>query len=224
MNEFQYQLELAKIDSAKYVKDLRELVYHYYDTNGGYYSRQGTFEQGGSSWFNYKLYAKIYDAYYAKSNSRLPDKFETALIDRQQYLLDWNITEVTSFSYEQLLDLFEFDIHVDSPNWNENKLLKFCNIVGTNPLPFELLINTYVHSLSTTKYFNNLNNPSELAILTWMKVNGIPESFTVANLFREQHKYNNTIANQQPTLAERANLVLALESIDQLTGEIYDQQ
>ena len=223
MNLFQYQLELAKIDSAKYVKDLRELIYHYYDSNSGYDSRQGTFEQGGSNWFNYKLYAKTYNAYYAKSNSRLPDKFETVLIDRQKYLLDLTITKATSFSYEQVLDLFEFDIHVDSPYWSASNLLKFCNIVGTNPLPFELLINTSIHALSTTKYFNNLNNPSELAILTWMKVNGIPESFTVANLFREQHKYRNTIANQQPTIAERVNLVLALESIDQLTGgAIYE--
>ena len=223
MNLFQYQLELAKIDSAKYVKDLRELIYHYYDSNSGYDSRQGTFEQGGSNWFNYKLYAKTYNAYYAKSNSRLPDKFETVLIDRQKYLLDLTITKATSFSYEQVLDLFEFDIHVDSPYWSASNLLKFCNIVGTNPLPFELLINTSLHALSTTKYFNNLNNPSELAILTWMKVNGIPESFTVANIFREQYKYRNTIANQQPTIAERANLVLALESIDQLTGvAIYE--
>jgi hypothetical protein len=106
---------------------------------------------------------------------------------------------------------------------DEDNLLKFCNIVGTNPLPFTLRINTYVLNLRTTKYFNNLSNPSELAILTWMKVNGIPESFTVAKLFREQYKYRNTVANQQPILAERANLVLALESIDQLTGEAFEQ-
>ena len=222
MNEFQYQLELAKIDSAKYVKDLRELVYHYHSFNSGYYS-YGTFEQGSAQWFKYKLYAKVYNAYYAKSNSILPDKFKTALIHRQKQLLDWNVIEATSFSYEQLLDLFEFDTHVESPRWNEDNLFKFCNIVGTNPLPFELLINTYLYTLSTTKYFNNLDNPSELSILTWMKVNGVPESFTVANLFREKYKYRNTTANQKQTLAERANLVLALESIDQLTGgEIYE--
>ena len=225
MDLFKYQLELARIDSAKYVKDLRELVYHCHNDNSGYYSHQGTFEQESAKWLNYKLYAKTYNAYYAKSNALLPDKFKFTLIHRQKQLLDWNVTEATSFSYEQLLDLFEFDIHVDSPQWTESELFKFCNIVGTNLLPFELHINTYVSNLSTTKYFNNLRNPSELAILTWMKVNGIPESFTVANLFREQYKYRNTVANQQPTLAERANIVLALESIDQLTGEpIYDQQ
>ena len=223
MDLFKYQLELARIDLAKYVKDLHELFYHYYDALKGYHNRQGTFEQGSSHWFNYKLYAKTYNAYYAKSNAVLPDKFRTILISRQKHLLDWNVTKATSFSYEQLLDLFEFDTHVDSPQWNESILSKFCNIVGTNPLPFKLLINTPLYALSTTKYFSNLNNPSELAILTWMKVNGIPESFTVANLFREQYKYRNTAANQQPTLAERANLVLALESIDQLTGVEIEQ-
>ena len=223
MDLFKYQLELARIDSTKYIKDLRELIYHYYDIVNGYYSTQGTSEQGSSYWFNYKLYAKAYNAYYAKSNSVLPDKFGTALIRRQKYVLNWNVKGATSFSYEQLLDLFEFDIHVDSPQWDENKLLKFCNLVGTNPLPFELRINTSVHALSTTKYFDNLSNPFELAILTWMKVNDVPESFTVASLFREQYKYRNTVANQQPTIAERANLVLALESIDQLTGgAIYE--
>lgn len=223
MNEFQYHLELAKIDTAKYVKDLHELVYRYYDAISGYHNRQGTFEQGSSHWFNYKLYAKTYNAYYAKSNAVLPDKFRIVLISRQKYLLDQNVTKATSFSYEQLLDLFEFDTHVDSPQWNEDTLFKFCNIVRSNPLPFKLLINTPLHALNTTKYFNNLNNPSELAILTWMKVNGIPESFTVANLFREQYKYRNTAVNQQRTLTERANLVLALESIDQLTGVEIEQ-
>lgn len=223
MDLFKYQLELARIDSAKYVKDLRELVYHYYDSNSGYHNHQGTFEQGSSYWFHYKLYAKVYNAYYAKSNSVLPEKFEITLINRQKYILNWNITKATSFSYEQLLDLFEFNTHVDSPTWNESILSKFCNIVRSNPLPFKLLINTPLHALSTTKYFSNLNNPSELAILTWMKINGIPESFTVANLFREQYKYRNTAANQQRTLAERANLVLALESIDQLTGVEIEQ-
>ena len=224
MDLFKYQLELARIDSAKYVKDLRELVYHYYDAISGYHNHQGTFEQGSSHWFNYKLYAKTYNnAYYAKSNTVLPDKFRTILISRQKHLLNQNVTKTTSFSYEQLLDLFEFDTHVDSPQWAEDDLLKFCNIVGTNPLPFKLLINTPLYALSTTKYFSNLNNPSELAILTWMKVNGIPESFTVANLFCEQYKYRNTAANQQATLTERANLVLALESIDQLTGVEIEQ-
>ena len=223
MDLFKYQLELARIDSAKYVKDLRELVYHYCDSNSGYHNRQGTFEQGSSYWFHYKLYAKVYNAYYAKSNSVLPDKFETALINRQKYILDCNVTKATLFSYEQLLDLFEFDTHVDSPQWNEDTLFKFCNIVRSNPLPFKLLINTPLHALSTNKYFSNLNSSSELAILTWMKVNNVPESFTVANLFREQYKYRNTAANQQRTLAERANLVLALEAIDQLTGVEIEQ-
>ena len=224
MDLFKYQLELARIDSAKYVKDLHELVYHYYNAISEYHNHQGTFKQGSSHWFNYKLYAKTYNAYYAKSNAVLPDKFRTILISRQKHLLDWNVTKATSFSYEQLRDSFEFDTHVDSPHWNEDDLLKFCNIVGTNPLPFKLLINTPLYALSTTKYFSNLSNPSELAILTWMKVNNVPESFTVANLFREQYKYRNTAANQQRTLAERAHLVLALESIDQLTGvPIYEQ-
>ena len=223
MDLFKSQLELARIDSAKYVKDLHELVYRYYDAISGYHNRQGTFEQGSSHWFNYKLYAKTYNAYYAKSNAVLSDKFRTILISRQKHLLDQNVTKATSFSYEQLLDLFEFDTHVDSPQWAEDDLLKFCNIVRSNPLPFKLLINTLLHALSTNTYFSNLNNPSELAILTWMKVNNVPESFTVANLFREQYKYRNTAANQQRTLAERANLVLALESIDQLTGVEIEQ-
>ena len=218
MNEFKYHLELARIDSAKYVKDLRELVYHYFDSNSSDSLYSGEKTHGSSQWFNYKLYAKTYNTYYAKSNSVLPDKFANALIRRQEQLLNWNVVNNYSFNYAQLLDLFEFDIHVDSPRWNEDNLLRFCNIVGTNPLPFELRINTYIHSLSTTKYFNNPGNPSELAILTWMKVNSVPESFTVANLFREQYKYRNTVANLRPTLTERANLVLALEAIDQLTG------
>ena len=41
MDLFKYQLELARINSTKYVKGLHELVYHYYNAISGYHNRHG---------------------------------------------------------------------------------------------------------------------------------------------------------------------------------------
>lgn len=223
MNEFQYQLELAKIASAKYVKDVRLLVYNYYDPlNSTYY--KAIFFKEGELYFHYKLFSKAFTKFHQLSSASLPDKFDDLLKWVQRRVLE-KISKECSMNYEEILDLFEYNNLVILPNLSAQPFKNFCDIIGSNPLPFELTINVYPTVLPTHKYFANLDHSKELAILTWMKSEGIPEDFTVTAQFRNDHQYINKQHDHQAALAERANLVLALESIDQLTGvPIYDQQ
>ena len=212
MNEFQYHLELAKIDTAKYVKDIRELLYSYHS-----HLENMIYGRLTEPFYEYKLYAKTFTKYHAASKVLLPDKFYKLLKNSQKYILE-AVTITEAFDYIALLQLFEYDTQVETPWFSAYKFKRFCNIVGTNKPPFKLIINTTSHALPTSKYFNNLADHAELAILTWMKSVGIPENFTVAAQFRKDWQYKNSLKANQATLAERANLVLALESIDQLTG------
>lgn len=221
MNEFEYQLNLTKIDSAKYVKDVRVLVYDYYELLAcTYYSPYHT--KGSTLYYNYKLFSKALEKFNNLSSVALPNKFDQLLEQSHRSMLE-KISKDNTMNYEEVLDLFEYNTLVTLPYLSGQPFKNFCNIIGSNPLPFKLIIKVSPSALSTYKYFANLSYPAELTILTWMKSEGIPEDFTVAAQFRNDHRYINTQPNYQATLAERANLVLALEAIDQLTGgEVYE--
>lgn len=222
MNEFQYELELAKIDSCKYIKDTRELIYKYY--NKFYIHYWSNIKNLQSSIYQYKLYSKTFTKFNSASKTDLPDKFYTLMDNYQSQLLYYILNKSIVFTYEQFLSMFEYTELVKIPNLSEEQLKKLCNIIEDNPLPFKCTINVHPRALHAYSYFNNLSDSKEFAILSWMKINNIPESNTLANIFRKQHKYTNTQEAHDKTIEERDSLTLAIEAIDQLTGEQIVQQ
>lgn len=225
MNAFKYELELARIDSCKYIKDIRKILYEYvnrfriinYKTDSKYLA---------SDIKHYKLYSKVYYKFTNSSKTELPDKFFNKLIAFQRKLLN-SITEnsiISNVTYNDILDIFKYTENITIPILNREQFYNLCNIIGDNPLSFRINILVNPSVLKTSGYFNNLLDNKELIILSWMKVNNIPESNTITKLFRKQYKYLNTQKSYNITIAERADLVLAIETIDQLTGEQIVQQ
>lgn len=222
MNEFAYNLRLAKIDAAKYVKDIRKLVYLY--TPDNYNWRGNSLTDFQKYVYEYKIYSKVLNKFAQNSTTLLPDKFYNLLKSTQTNLLRDIVDKPDRITYEQFVDIFEYTSLLTITNINSEEFQTLCNIVKNKPLPFDIEFNIYTHIFSTSNYFIGFSNREEVAVLTWAKINKIPESYTILKKYRQQNKYINIQENYNKLTQIKKNLQLAIKSINQLTGEPVVEQ
>lgn len=133
MNDFDYAVAYQKIESAKLVSELEELVRGYTLSLYGI-SKLNLFECINS----YKALTFALKRFKDKSRKALPDFIHNSVMDFEcritKLVLDHPIT------YEQFIDCFQFKsgiIKCDSQYNNGYAILKsFALIVGSNPQPY----------------------------------------------------------------------------------------
>jgi len=162
MNEFLYEAEKQKILSIKTAKGLEEEVRR---TKGrlkySHYTVKGDVKLYEEIKYRYKLFTLALKQFYAKSVRKLPDLFEQARDKQQQHYLETLLkkdspTPIQFQTYEELLDVFEFDNHIILfAGWSYCYIPALHQIVLNNPIPFDITWNDRLtdfdrHSLGST--------------------------------------------------------------------------
>ena len=152
MNLIDYKLRINELNNCRYVKDLEQLV-RKYDAWLPRYSH----EFKPDHIFEYKLFVLSLNLFKQKSNRILPDfiydKHKTcqkvilsSLLEankprERKYYVSQHFTKEPT--YEELMDWFEFDSHIEMDN-SEWYVEKLNNIIDSNPIHFAITFNYFM--------------------------------------------------------------------------------
>lgn len=167
MDLFKYKASIKQLELCKYVKDLEELIRGYVKLVPAYAN-----DLRPTDIYYYKLLVFSLKLFQSKSNRKLPDfiydrhrnlqeyilrSFFEAEIDSSQKLYSASGHFTKEPTYEEFMDWFEFDTHIDLP-FSSVYVEKFNSIIGDNPVHFTVKFNyrlTDFDEYSTVLGFNH---------------------------------------------------------------------
>ena len=228
MDDFKYQLTIAKIRDAKYIKDLQEIMHNLYMTNPGSERYYNSYTD--KSLINsYKAFSYVLNRFQSKSTTKALVKYTDWIFRVQGNLLSQYNKE--DWTYEEFLDLFEYDtiINVSSSALNETQLTNLARVIGENVpnLSFNVTYSTY--HLGSNRLFRMSinNNPIDdlLKVETWAIDHNLSPNNTIYKAFRKVFKDRESIS-ESASIALQEHLQLfqsAIKAIDNYRA-FHEQQ
>lgn len=174
MNEFDYQIQLAHINSLKTVKELdiaiRTLCSKF---RYGSVCISLSVEDRDTMKFVFKLYTRALQLFKAKYKSKFPDFIYNKTIDlsesfTQYMFIPSTYNNNTLTTYEEFFDLFQYApaIYIES-RITQTVYKNMAVIVGNRPLPAPIY-NT-LKSHDKYRHFSRLINPETWELFTWLE-------------------------------------------------------
>ena len=205
MDDFKYQLTIAKIRDAKYIKDLQEIMHNLYMTNPG--SEKYYKSHTDKSLINsYKAFSYVLNRFQSKSTTKALVKY-TDWIFRVQGTLLTQYNKENNWTYEEFLDLFEYDtiINISSSALQETQLTNLAKVVGENVpnLSFNVTYSPY-HLASYRLFRISVNEgPMDelLRVATWAINHNLSPNNTIYKAFRK-------VFQGRESISESASIVL----------------
>lgn len=135
MNLFLYKAKLQELIDCKTISQLENLLREYSDKtqNAGKFLNRD-YERFK---FNYKLYSKAFQLFGQKSKKTLPDFLRDRIKANQKLVLKALKHKNVRLTYEEILDLFEFNEYISIPTY-EDCLKIFDEIIKDKPVHFKL--------------------------------------------------------------------------------------
>lgn len=181
MNDFDYAIAYQKIESAKLVYELEELVRDYaISSNTIYHTTE--YKQILFAINQYKALTFALQCFNAKSRKSLPDFIDTSVRDLEEHITKLIIDQ--PITYDQFIDCFQFKsgtIKCKGIYMSGYNILKACAlIVGNKPQPY---------SFNWSYYYNPVYR--EL-------IDGWTSRIIELEHFKQQNQLvNNTIVEQE---------------------------
>jgi hypothetical protein len=140
MDQFKYVAIIAAIDSYKYIKDLEHKIRCLVPPK--VYFRTDLPE---NCHLSYKAYAYALNKFAEKSKSRLPEFiYDVREKSKQRLLYEFIEAENPQFTtYEELIDIFEFDKHITPSYTHQEVIPRLHSIVGNRPIHFTIAFDQF---------------------------------------------------------------------------------
>jgi hypothetical protein len=206
MDDFKYQLTIAKIRDAKYIKDLNTIMYEIYMTTPGanrYYDKLITDK---SLINNYKAFSYVLNRFQSKSTTKALVKYTDWMVRVQGNLLS-QYNKEDNWTYEEFLDLFEYDtiINISSSALNETQLTNLARVVGENVpnLSFNVTYSTY--HLGSSRLFRMSATEGAMDELLKVDIWAIDHNLSPANTI---YKTFRKIFHDRESISESASIAL----------------
>ena len=201
MDDFKYQLTIAQIRDAKYIKDLNTIMYNLYTLNRSaqsYYSIKDKYIE--KSLINdYKAFSYVLNRFQSKSTTRALVKYTDWIRAVQGSLLS-QYNKEANWTYEEFLDLFEYDtiINISSNALNETRLTNLAKVIGENVPSLTFNVTYSVYHLGSHRLFRMSAKESPmddlLKVATWAIDNNLSPDNTIYKAFRKVFKDRESIS------------------------------
>lgn len=142
MDEFEYQMAIAEINSAKYVKDIEALLRKYVPAlSGKYYSYEVAKKDHQSQILIFKVASRAYQKFKSKSKATLPEFVLNALEYNQINITTAIFKGNIPGEYEDLINYFEFSDSVTCAKYRVTNFQKLHAVIQNKPINFKLVVN-----------------------------------------------------------------------------------
>jgi hypothetical protein len=220
MDDFKYQLIIAKIRDAKYIKDLNTIMHDIYTTNPDFKSYDSPLKDKSLT-NSYKAFSYVLNRFQSKSTTKALVKYKDWVFRAQGSLLS-QYNRKGDWTYEEFLNLFEYDtiLNISSSALNETELANLAKVVGENTPALSFNVTYNLYNLGSSRLFRMSANEGPMADLlkvdTWAIDHNLNPNNTIYRALRKTFQGHRAISETASNVLQghRELFQSAIQAID----------